>query len=82
MGGNGAATGLCLQLLEFKQLHRIVFLGPIRDANNLWFKVTTPSWDSNRTIIGRCGYYALKLIAKVWWAESPEQRVGDLNPIH
>jgi hypothetical protein len=82
MGGNGAATGLCLQLLEFKQLHRIVFLGPIRVANNLRFKVPTPSSDSNRTIIGRCGYNALKLDAWVWRAESPEQRAGDLNPIH
>ena len=82
MGGNGAATGLCLQLLEFKQLHRIVFLGPIRDANNLWFKVPSPPGDSNGTIIGRCSYNALKLDARVWRAESTDQRVGDLNPIH
>lgn len=82
MRGNGAAPRQCLQFLEFEQLQSIIFLDPIGFFIQLWFKVPSSSGNSNGTIIGRCSYYALKLDARVWRAESPDQRVGDLNPIH
>jgi hypothetical protein len=82
MWGNGAATGLCLQILEFKQPQSILLLCPIGVFIQLRFKVPRPPGNSNGTIIGRCGYYALKLDTCVWRAKSPYQRVGDVNPIH
>jgi hypothetical protein len=82
MRGNGAAPGLCLQFLEFKQLQSIVFLCLIGVFIQLRFKVLSSPGNFNGTIIGRCSYYALKLDARVWRAKSSYLRVKDANPIH
>lgn len=48
--------GLCLKILEFNKLLRIVCLDPILDVCQLWFKVRSPLVHSNGAIFGRCGY--------------------------